>query len=253
MARVNPCAPNPVSPPSGWTPGWPGWDVDEPETVDDLLQLIDIGESVAVGAAAGSAGDEEEEEEEPCRRIYLHAFRGDRSDEGMREFKQSLADNKARGASGPTAVECLLYTGHVGISFNAMSPVFGFNPNTGTTPGWEVIESLKSKDKPQEPYPGYITDDTAAFVQARSRGLEYRTVEYIYPKSKYDEIREKFKAARKSTGLTYSFPGQGGDCNCATWPARIGIPIPSQNGAMRAYMATIGRNDVRQQGACKDE
>lgn len=233
---------------AAWAAGeaWPG-------TVDEILRLMtEIGESVAAGAAAGAVAKDDEEEKEPCRRIFLHAFRGDRTDEGVRNFKRSLQDNEARNGKGPSAVECLLYTGHVGISFNAQAPIYGFNPDTGDTPGWKVIKSLKSPAGTEPPYPGVITNDTAAFNQARSRGLEYKVVEYIYPKSKYDEIKAKFKAARRSPGLTYSFPGRSGDCNCATWPARIGINIPSSNGNMRAYMAAISVPDIRQEGDCDD-
>ena len=223
-------------------------------SVADVLRMIEIGEIVHVVVALPvvAKDDAEEEEKEPCRRIYLHAFRGDRSDEGVRAFKQSLRDNEAKNGKGPTGTECLLYTGHVGISFNAMSPVYGFNPDTGDTPGWKVIAALKAKTGTHAPYPGVVTDDTAAFRQAKSRELEYKVVEYVYPKSKYEEIKAKFKEARKSTGLTYSFPGQGGDCNCATWPGRIGIAIPSSNGNMRAYMQPIGTNDVRKEGDCED-
>lgn len=238
-----PCAPAPIPRDAGGA--WP-------QTVEDFFRLTQIGESVAVGViAAKDPKDDDEEEKEPCRRIYLHAFRGDRSDEGRREFKQSLRDNEARNGMGPSAIECLLYTGHVGISFNAQAPIYGYNPDTGSTPGWQVINSLKAPGS-QKPFPGVITDDTAAFHQARSRGLEYKMIEYVYPKSKYDEIKRKFKAAKRSTGLTYSFPGQGGDCNCATWPARIGIDIPSTNGNMRAYMAAIAPSEVRREGDCED-
>ena len=207
----------------------------------------------SMGAAIASAGTKgDEEEKEPCRRIYLHAFRGDRSDESVRNFKRSLRDNEANNSMGPSATECLLYTGHVGISFNAQAPIYGFNPDTGDTPGWKVIAALKAKNEAQTPYPGVITNDTAVFNRARSRGLEYKVVEYVYPKSKYEEIKRKFKAAKRSTELTYSFPGQGGDCNCATWPGRIGVAIPSSNGNMKAYMAAIGMNDVRKEGDCED-
>lgn len=234
--------------PAAWPEG-EAW----PETVEGLMSLTQVGESVAVGVIASAAGeDEEEEKKEPCRRIYLHTFRGDRTDEGKRKFKRSLQDNEAKDGNGAPALECLLYTGHVGISFNAQSPIYGFNPDTGDTPGWKVIKSLKEPAGGQAPYPGVITNDTGAFNAARSRGLEYKVVEYVYPKSKYDEIKQKFKSAKRSTGLTYSFPGKSGDCNCATWPGRIGIAIPSSNGNMKAYMAAIGMNDVRKEGDCDD-
>ena len=52
--------------------------------------------------------------------------------------------------------------------------------------------------------------------------------------------------------LTYSFPGQGGDCNCATWPAKIGLPIPTSDGAMEVYINSFQQNEVRQEGNCDD-
>ena len=227
-----------------------------PETVEELLQrLTEVGESVAAGAAAGAVAatkKDKEEEKEPCRRIYLHAFSGDRNTDNFRAFERSRRENQANNGSGPPAIEIQMLVGHVGISFEAQAPIYGFNPDTGDDPGWKVFNALRAPAGSEPPYPGVITNDTGVFNEARSRGLPYKVVEYIYPKSKYDEIKEKFKAAKRSPGLTYSFPGKSGDCNCATWPARIGIAIPSSNGNMDAYMASISENDVRKEGDCDD-
>ena len=136
----------------------------------------------------------------------------------------------------------------MGISFEAKSPIYGFNPDTGSLSGWEVIKQLKEKGEVRDPYPGVVIDDSKVFNMATSKKLNYKILEYVFPESKYEEIHSKFKAAQSRSGFTYSFPGQGGDCNCATWPKKIGIPIPGGNGAMKVYMSTFENNKIRRNG-----
>src|SRR5262249_5419682 len=163
--------------------------------------------------------------------IYLHAFRGNKDTAWVAAFKKRLALSESEGTPGPSGDECLVYTGHVGISFEAQSPIYGFNPNTGSDPVSQVIKTLKLR----EAYPGQVTDDTGAFSLAGSLGLTVLTIEYIYPESRYNEIKAAFEAQRGGTDYRYSFPLGKGDCNCATWPAMIGIPIPTANGDMTIY------------------
>lgn len=223
-------------------------DLPASDLIHEILHFMQIGEGVAI-----IVGRDEGEKKEPCKRIYLHAFTGARDEASVKAFKQSMAAHKKAGTMGPSGEECLLYTGHVGISFQSKSPVYGFNPDTGDLPGWLVIERLKEKSSSFEPYPGVVTDDSAVFNMAKARGLNYKILEYVFPESAYNEIYEAFNKSKSNTGLTYSFPGQGGDCNCATWPQEVGLPIPCGRGQMKEYIASFDDNEIREMGECCDK
>ena len=226
------------------------YDINLPASVviDGILSCTQLGEGVFVPGA----NNQDDEKKEPCKRIYLHAFRGARDDASVLAFKQSIKQHEEAQTNGPSGPECLLYTGHVGVSFDAKSPIYGFNPDTGDLAGWQVIKKLKSREA-SKPYPGIVTDDTAVFSMAKSKGLDYKVLEYVFPESKYKKIQSAFKFARKKTGLTYSFPKQGGDCNCATWPSKIGLSIPCSDGAMKAYMNSFKDKEIRRTGECSDK
>lgn len=220
-------------------------------SIDEILQFIELKETVFVSVT--KEDNDKEKEKEPCKRIYLHAFRGARDPVSRQAFKKLLAQHEEANTSGPSGDECLLYTGHVGISFDAKSPIYGFNPDTGSLPGWLVISRLKDRDGGHAPYPGVVTDDTSVFSKAKAKKLEYKTLEYVFPESEYNKIHTEFNKAKSRTGLTYSFPGQGGDCNCATWPGQIGLPIPCGNGNMKIYISSFEDNDIRKMGDCDDK
>ena len=194
--------------------------------------MTQVGEPVAPPGV--DAPEPEPDKPEPCKRIYLHAFRGERSREFVADFNAKLVAAKNGQGAGPTITEVLIWSGHVGVSFEAQSPIYGFNPKVGAGQSVvDVVEQLKAR---AVPYPGTVTDDSAVFGEARQRGLKVVTIEYIYPESRYLEIKAKCDAERGSSQYRYSFPGGGGDCNCATFPARIGLPVPEATGNMKNYM-----------------
>jgi hypothetical protein len=160
-----------------------------------------------------------------------------------------VAAEESHAVPGPTILECLLYAGHVGVAFEEGGPIFGFKPVAeGTTIG-QLLNSLKSG----ESYPGEVSDDTVVFNAARDRGLDVYTVEFVFPESEFQRIRAAFDRECQSSEVTYSFPGGKGDCNCATWPARLGIPLPESTGMMQEFMTAIRIMDKRQQiGECED-
>lgn len=133
------------------------------------------------------------------------------------------------------------------------SPIYGFNPDTGSEPSWQVIENLKQNKGRREPYPGMVTDDTSVFNAAKARGLQVLKLELVYPESLYKEIKAKFDAERAASGFHYSFPGRGGDCNCATWPRQIGVFIPEGSGVMKAYMQAMASTESpKKMGICEE-
>lgn len=182
-------------------------------------------------------GDIIELKEEPAnpKRIYLQAFRGNRDKVYMGMFDSKLEQSRNNEGPGPTEWECLVYTGHVGVSFEALKPIYGFNPSTGDDPVHVVMENLKAR----KAYPGKVTDDTPAFDLGSSHGLETIRIEYVCSEEAYNKIKAAFDKEKSSTELHYSFPNGNGDCNCATWPANIGVPIPSADGNMRMYMKAM--------------
>jgi hypothetical protein len=153
----------------------------------------------------------------------------------MLAFKARLKASKETGAPGPNDAECLVFTGHVGISFEGLKPIFGFNPSTGSDPAWKVFENLTDRQS-RRPYPGKVTDDTEAFDMAAAQGLDVVRIEYVCSEELFDKIKSRFEKEKSSTRLHYSFPGGGGDCNCATWPVIIGIPVPLVGGAINGQM-----------------
>lgn len=207
--------------------------------------MTEIGEGIGISLPEPPSN----EKKEPCKRIYLHAFRGDRSPAFLDEFERKRQQSEAGTGPGPTFTECLIWSGHVGVSFEAQSPIYGFNPNPPPT---EAIHEVLDKLKGKKAYPGHVTDDTAVFDDAKRRGLSVVTIEYVYPESEYDEIKGQFDAEKSSCSYDYSFPGGAGGCNCATFPARIGVPVPEPTGNMRFYMkAAEQAAKVQKMGDCE--
>ncbi len=179
----------------------------------------------------------------PFKRIYLHAFTGARDNKSLAKFKDLVKQHELENSKGPDVDELLLYTGHVGVSFDKKKPIFGFNPDVGDEAGWEVLKNLKDFTI-TEPYPGIVTDDTSVFRKATGRKLNYKVLIYLYTEIEYQKVYKKFQSEKINTKYTYSFPRKGGDCNCATWPAKIGIPIPSNDGSMKVYITTFNHNQI---------
>jgi hypothetical protein len=205
--------------------------------------VTQIGEGVSVPGQDSSGT----EKKEPCRRIFLHAFRRDMTAAFLDDFQRKLQQSEDGTGTGPTFTECLMWSGHVGISFEGQSPIWGFNPDPGNEPIHVVLDKLKGRKS----YPGHVTDDTSVFDEARRRGLSVLRVEYVYPESEYNEIRAAFDSERSSCSWNYSFPGGGGDCNCATFPARIGVRVPEQTGSMKLYIGAMNSApDTQRMGDC---
>ena len=100
----------------------------------------------------------------------------------------------------------------------------GFEP---APPGHPIAAGLPA---------GAVTDDTSAFSAARQRGLAVQVLEYVYPEPVYNDLKQRFDAERAGTHYTYSFPDGAGDCNCAQFPAMVGIPVPEATGRMARFV-----------------
>src|SRR5690242_6690310 len=108
-----------------------------------------------------------------CRTVTVFAFQGDRARAPMRQFLTALRDGRNGTGPGPTALECLIFTGHVGVSTDDGQTISGFNPNAVGLAPWQLLARLKSG----EGFPGRVTDDTPVFAAAKQRGLRLLSFE----------------------------------------------------------------------------
>lgn len=182
----------------------------------------------------------------PCRTITVLAFRGDRSRTFAAAFLKALDDEKNRGGPGPTAIECLLFAGHTGVSTNGGTTVYGFNPDGGALPIWQWMDRLKNGDA----FPGIVRDDTAVFSAARKHGLIIQSFEVILPEPRFQEWEGRLDGERKNSQYSYGFPNGDGDGNCITWLERSGLPLLT--GRMDEFIGLPGivSSPNRRFGAC---
>jgi hypothetical protein len=158
--------------------------------------------------------------------VFLHAFRS---------YPPLSLRCNGKLPPPPTIEECVLYAGHVGVSFTRRGPIYGFLPDTGETPPLEVVRSLKNGGV----YPGKVSDDTHLFEAAAAASIQVVTVEYSYDIQTAVGIENVVLNELASTSLTYSFPGHQGDCNCVTWLARMGLRMPETTGRMTLLVQAL--------------
>ena len=96
-----------------------------------------------------------------CRTVTVHAFQGDRGVLGQR-VRKALDDEMNGRGPGPSPLECLLYTGHTGVSTDSDKAIYGFNPNLGKLPISQAMQRLRNGDA----LPGVVVDDTQVFAAA---------------------------------------------------------------------------------------
>lgn len=157
----------------------------------------------------------------PCRSVLVFLFQGDRSLGFTRGFLTALDDQKNQRGHGPSALDCLLFLGHAGVSMDGGVAIFGFNPDTQANPVWHAYEWLRNGFA----YPGVVHDDSAVFAAARSRGLKVRSFEVVLPEPGFLDFQARVDAERKSSQYSYGHPDGDGDCNCVTWMERQGLPL----------------------------
>ena len=81
-----------------------------------------------------------------CETIQVVLFRGDRSGAFGARIKRELDEQKNGLGPGPAALDCLLLTGHTGVSTDGGTTTYGFKPDASGIPLWELMERLKSGD-----------------------------------------------------------------------------------------------------------
>jgi hypothetical protein len=181
-----------------------------------------------------------------CRTITILAFGGDRSRAFAATFLKSLRDEKKGVGPGPTIQDCLFFSGHVGVSTDAGANIYGYHPDAGAVPVWQLIDKLKNGDA----FPGVVRDDTALFPAARKFGLTIVSFEVVFPEPQFQAFLGRLDAERRNSHYSYGFPNGDGDCNCTTWLERLGLPLLT--GRMDEFVGLrgIASDPSRRFGAC---
>ncbi len=169
-----------------------------------------------------------------CRTVTVFGFRGDHSRTFATTFLTALDDEKNRRGPGPTALECLLFAGHTGVSTDGGTTIYAFNPDGGSIPLWQLLNHLKNGDA----FPGVVHDDTSVFSAARKHGLTVWPFEVILPKPRFVDFEGRLDGERKNSQYSYGFPNGDGDCNCTTWLERLGLPVLT--GRMEEFIGLPG-------------
>lgn len=135
----------------------------------------------------------------------------------------------------PTIEECIVYAGHAGVSFDAEFPIYGFLPVATQHPPYALLDLLQAGGVLQ----GEVSDHTAYFSTAQSYGCTLISVEYRYVVSEQQTFLRLVQSQMTNCTLKYSFPGQGGDCNCAAWLGKIGLQLPESTGQMKLFVREL--------------
>jgi hypothetical protein len=182
----------------------------------------------------------------PCRTIQVTTFRGNRSRRFTGAIRAALDDQKKGVGPGPSRLDFILYIGHAAVSVNVGATYFGFGPDPGNTPAWQVMERLNIGLA----FPGLVRDDTPIFTAARNRGIVLQLMKIVVPDPTFQKFAETLDGERQKSQYSYGFPNGQGDCNCVTWLERLSLPLLT--GRMDEFARLLGwvSNPSRQFGAC---
>ena len=143
------------------------------------------------------------------------------------------------------AADPLLYTGHVGLSFDRGATIYGFSAYAPGEPPRGVIARLKRG----ETYPGTVRDDRAVFERAAvaaDRGLLASPV-YLWVQALNAATLAGIRARFEDKPIGSALPekrygwlaGRAGVYNCATWPRSLGVVLPEESGQLADFIAAL--------------
>ncbi|MCE9534746.1 MAG: hypothetical protein K8T89_27025 [Planctomycetes bacterium] len=181
-----------------------------------------------------------------CRTISIFAFQGRRSRRFAAAFLSALADEKKGRGIGPSSFDCLLFTGHTGVSTDGGATIYGFNPDNQGVAVWQSMDRLKKG----EAFPGVVCDDTSVFLTAQSLGIMVLSFEIVLPDPQFQTFLGNLDTERKTSQYSYGFPYGDGECNCITWLERLGLPLLT--GRMNEFvgMPGVSSHSSRRFGRC---
>jgi hypothetical protein len=125
--------------------------------------------------------------------------------------------------------------GHAGVSTDAGLTIWGFNPDAGCLPAWQVMLGLRNG----EAFPGIVTNDTGIFATASQHGLLVEAFDVLLPEPTFQLFVAALERERQNSRYSYGFPNGNGDCNCITWIERLGLPLLT--GRMDEFIGLPGR------------
>jgi hypothetical protein len=180
------------------------------------------------------------------KKIYLIGFRGT----GFRSepFKQE---------------SLLIRAGHVGFSFEGEEEViFGFHPTEEACRAVGDDEAVIKWLKAHNTLEGALFYDEAIFERAYELAKDGAPT-MVY-KLSIDMTDEAFESIRRQTiawynerkAFTYAFPSDDiveSHDNCATFPRRLGIPLPEPTGNLREYIPILQTDGERWQAKGTDD
>lgn len=204
--------------------------------------------------------------------VELWGFRGVRSIKKAGDPRARLPDEwtpqEHADVEREAAREPLLAAGHVGISFDGGDTIYGLTPEWR---GKMTLEECRQRLVNHEILPGIVDEDTEAFTRARELAdangwnTELERVVVMYDRATQPHLVEEVERIRSlppGAVFGYTFPskepGQNGQhfqggasydgrftycsdqvSNCATWPSKLGVPIPESSGNMARYMPEL--------------
>ncbi len=150
----------------------------------------------------------------------------------------------------------LIKAGHVGVSSDGGNTIYGFHPTpesvSSLLPTQDVLDYLLQGHT----LPGGAYDDTAIFWHAHQLstvGAPTQVWQQIIPVSdtEFALIERELQvavAAGNALGILYRLSGKGpmplDRDNCATWPRRLGLPVPDVTGQITRAIREIKRQGI---------
>ena len=243
--------------------GGPEWYFEKNDAIFSAAKSPTQGKATAIDNPDRTVADANMGTAKPNTAVVeLHGFRGVREIGGTP--LKSLPAEKQAEVKSFTDRHPLLWAGHIGISLNGGSKIFGFTPHV---PEGVALGDFMARLKGNEAFPGVVGDDTAVFRIAASKhanekwNTEVEVVSELVQSEKKLEVVDKVMkwSGMKpgEHGKSYAFPlpkdkAQGGNhfvdqkgvsgsdqANCATFPAMVGVEIPDSSGVLGTYMPAL--------------
>ena len=141
----------------------------------------------------------------------------------------------------------LILVGHVGFAFEEQTgSIFGFHPTNEAAEEIGDTEAVISALRRGESLEGRLFDDYQIFRRAWELSqVNPRTTVWFRriptTDAEYERIKKQvYEWYTEKTVFAYSFPSEDPDTdNCATFPRRLGLPLPEPSGHLVYYVKVL--------------